>query len=270
VATRRKPNYPYEAGAYSSTPGVQRDASGKYTAEGTIESWRGSAEDICRCARKAADALSDDHASVAVRGTVTDWAGANRTYASLAELESGFVGLDGDEINAVRVEFLSPDLQAAIVARHRIPGIGVTVQGERELQVDASVRMLFRCLMRGYVDRWGGVWRPTAAIAMTMVLGALTVAVASDRSGAWPTWLLVVEVVVGLTLTLVVMVNSWQWTLVRTAVEFVPDGSTAEEPWTARVKRLRRERWVASLVGLAGVIAVGIFTNKLSDLIHWP
>jgi hypothetical protein len=63
-----------------------------------------------------------------------------------------------------------------------------------------------------------------------------------------------------------------QWTLVRTPLELIPDDAAQPEraELRARVTAVLRRRRVSRVVALIGVIALGVATNKLSDLLPWP
>ena len=124
--------------------------------------------------------------------------------------------------------------------------------------------------MRGYVDRYGGVWRPAAAIAVTLIPVALAVGLVPRIADEWPAWATAVFVVAALAVSFVVMVNSRQWTLVRTPLDLVPDDAPERTDMRARAGAFLRRPRVAAIVAVAGVVVVGIVTNKLSDLIPWP
>ena len=109
-----------------------------------------------------------------------------------------------------------------------------------------------------------------AAMAVTLIPAGLLyggIVATADKVSAVVTALAsVVAVVVGF----LIMVNSWQWTLIRTPIEFVPDDAGAKPSVFARVKDWRRHPRIAKVLALAGVVLISILANKLSDLIPWP
>ncbi len=270
--SRKKPDYPFDVGAYSTPPRTERQEDGTYVAQGSIQSWRGSLEDLARAADDATTALSEEAEGTAtLRISITDWQGRQHEYDSSQSLVTAAPETNAEQLTTARVELSGAGgTHGTVVARRTMPGVVISVVGRSRIQVDGLARLLFRGLMRGYVDRYGGIWRPTAAFATTLVPAALTFGVFTERDGHWPDWARGVLLLAGLTLTFAVMVNSWQWTLVRTPLEFVPDDAQSEEDLRRRITAVLRRPRVAKAVALVGVIAVGILSNKLSDVIPWP
>ena len=109
-----------------------------------------------------------------------------------------------------------------------------------------------------------------AAMAVTLVPAGLLyggiVATADEVS----TVITALASVVALVACFFIMVNSWQWTLVRTPIDFVSDDAGAKQSIFARVKDWRGHPRIAKVLALAGVVLISILANKLSDLIPWP
>lgn len=265
---KTKPNYQSASGAYSTSPHVQADG-GVFSAKGSIDCWRGSPQDLQRAVSQAVDALARDGLRPVARLVATDWAGVNEEYGSVDDWISS-EGDSLDDLGTLRIEIIAEDLTAAIVIRRKLPGITTEVRGGSQLRVDGFARVLHGALMRGYVDRYGGWWRPMAAMAVTLIPAGLLyggIVATADKVSAVVTALAsVVAVVVGF----LIMVNSWQWTLIRTPIEFVPDDAGAKPSVFARVKDWRRHPRIAKVLALAGVVLISILANKLSDLIPWP
>jgi hypothetical protein len=77
---KTKPNYQSDSGAYSTSPQVRPDKDG-FSATGSIQSWRGSVQDIQRVVSLATDALARDHLAPTTRLIATDWAGVSQNTA---------------------------------------------------------------------------------------------------------------------------------------------------------------------------------------------
>lgn len=270
---RKKPDYPHELGAYSKTPRVREAANGEYVAEGEIDSWRGSLEDLRRAGEAGFDALSEERTDpVTVTVSCTDSRGHHRQYESLDSFVTSAEQLAHDELNSVRIEIRQEGSGASgwIVARRLVPGVLISASGRSRIEVDGLARLLFSRLMPGYIDRYAGSWRWMAAAAITMVPAALTYAIAADRWDHWPHVLVVLFAIAGTLATLWVMTHSWQWTLYRTPLEFVPDEAPLKPDRRGQVERFLRKSWATKAIALLGLLLVGIVTNKLSDLIPWP
>lgn len=208
---RPKPAYPYAVGAYSTSPRMRRADNGTHVAEGSIQSWRGSLQDLGRVARDAKLAIAEaDGADPVVRVSLTDWQGGHRDFDSLDDFETATPQTPTDELNVVRIDLTSGAANATIVARRTMPGAVVSVRGPRKIEVDGLARLLFAGLMRGYVDRYPGVWRPVAGFAITMIPIGLTFGIASERDSHWSDWIQVPFVIAGIAITFLVMVNSWR------------------------------------------------------------
>ena len=150
---KTKPNYKYDTGAYSTSPRVQPSTDG-FSAEGSIQCWRGSPQDLQRSLSVALEALARDHLTPAIRVIATNWVGVNHEYGSVED----WISSEGDalvELGTLRIELSAEGLTAAIVVRRKIPGITTTVRGGSQLRVDGFARVLHGALMRGYVDRYG-------------------------------------------------------------------------------------------------------------------
>jgi hypothetical protein len=268
MAARNKPNYQRETGAYSTVPRVQACNDG-FSATGSIECWRGSREDLQRVVQLAADALARDDLEPNIRVIATDWSGVSQNYDSVADWSLN-TGDALEQLGTLRIEIHTEGLTAAVVVRRKIPGVTVAVKGLSTLRVDSFARLLHRTLMRGYVDRYGGWWRPAAAIALTLVPAGLFFSGISATAGEVPAGVTALASVAALVACFFIMVNSWQWTLVRKPIEFVRDEAVIETPITARVRAWRRHPRVLQILALAGVVLISIVANKLSDLIPWP
>jgi hypothetical protein len=265
---KTKPNYQYDFGAYSTPPRVQPD-KGEFSANGSIECWRGSPQDLQRVVSLAADVLACDDLAPTVRLITTDWSGVSKEYGSVED----WVSSEGDafeELGTLRIEISAEGLTTAVVVRQKIPGITTTVQGASQLRVDGFARALHKALMGGYVDRYGGWWRPTAALAVTLIPAGLFYGGILATAGEVPAGVTALASVAALVACFFILINSWQWTLVRTPVEFVPDDADAKKSVAARFKDWRRHPRIASVLALAGVVLISILANKLSDLIPWP
>lgn len=268
MATRNKPNYQHETGAYSTIPRVQAVEDG-FSASGSIECWRGSREDLERVVTLAADALARDDLIPSIRMIATDWTGVSQEYGSVEDWSAN--ACDAlEELGTLRIEMRAESLTAAVVVRRKIPGITVTVHGPSTLRVDSLARLLHGALMRGYVDRYAGWWRPAAAMVLTLVPAGLFFGGISATAGEIPAGVTALASVAALVVCFFIMINSWQWTLIRTPIEFVHDEAPTETPLPARVSAWRRHPRVLQVLTLAGVVLVSIVANKLSDLIPWP
>lgn len=269
--SKPKPNYPYALGAYSTSPQIRKVADGVYSADGSVQAWRGSTEDLCRVTDDAVAALAERAAGEpSITATISLWLGQSRTFATLAEFRAAAAELDDDQISAIRIDVAEGPLSGTLVARRRMPGVLVSAQGPDRIEVDGLARLMFAQAMQGYVDRYGGVWRPFAAIAVTLVPVALALRIGTSLAEEWPAWATALFAAAALAVCFVVMVNSWQWTLVRTPLDLIPNDAPERRDIRARVGAFLGHPRVARVLALAGVIVIGIVTNKISDVIHWP
>jgi hypothetical protein len=268
---RKKPDYQYDRGAYSTTPTTQEGPDGTYVAEGSIQSWRGSVQDLVRAAEDGVDALREDSEErPSVRASLTDWHGEHRPYETLEAFERDAAQMPDDQINVMRIDIGDQDgTTVAIVARRTIPGIKVSARGTRRVRVDGVVRLVFSQLMRGYIDRGGGI-RPILWLAVATVPMALTFGIASERDDNWSDWVQVPFVIVGIAITFAGLAWAIGWIAVKTPLEFVPDDAPSREDVHVRVLGLFRFPWVTRILALLGVVAIGVITNKISDVIPWP
>jgi hypothetical protein len=265
---KNKPNYQSASGAYSASPQVQPDGGG-FAAAGSIDCWRGSPQDLQRAVSQAIEALARENLTPTVRLIATDWAGVNEEYSSVDDWISG-QGDSLEDFGTLRIEITAEDLTAAIAVRRKLPGITTEVRGGSQLRVDGFARVLHGALMRGYVDRYGGWWRPMAAMAVTLIPAGLLyggIVATADEVSAVITALASVAALVA---CFFIMVNSWQWTLVRTPIDFVSDDAGAKQSIFGRAKDWRGHPRIAKVLALAGVVLISILANKLSDLIPWP
>jgi hypothetical protein len=268
---RTKPNYQAALGAYASTPRLAK-TDGAYRARGSIQAWRGSIEDLGRVGEEAHEALAEQGEQPTITGIVTLWSGKQRQLSSVDEFCAEATAVSEEQISSLRIGLAQGPMLGTIVARRTMPGVVVDVRGPNRIAVDGLARLMFTSAMGGYVDRYNGIWRPTGALATTLVPVGLFVGVGTRISDKWPAWAVVLYGVAALVATFTIMVNSWQWTLVRTPLELVPDDAAQPEraELRARVTAVLRRRRVSRVVALIGVIALGVATNKLSDLLPWP
>jgi hypothetical protein len=270
---RTKPNYEHELGAYSTAPNTEETSDGRYEAKGDIECWRGSVGDLSRAAQEVVESLAEnttDPATVSV--SCTDSTGRHRRYDSLEEFGASASQVPDDDLSTLRIEIRkdATDTAGAIVARRVMPGVLIHASGRNRIEVDGFARLLFRRLMPGYIDRYGGMWRWLTAVAITLVPAALFYGIAADRWDNWPHALSILVGIIGVPVTFWVMVHSWQWTLYRTPVEFVPDEAPPGADWRGSIENFFRRSWVAKALALVGILALGVITNKISELIPWP
>lgn len=269
---KRKPHYRSTAGAYSTSPRLLREADGAFTSAGSIEAWRGSVEDLLRVAEAGRTALAERTSDrVTVTTVVTLWSGRTLHASSLDAFLAAAKTVDEADISALRIEARTAMTTAVVVARRTIPGVVVSVSGPDRFEVDGLVRLMFAEAMRGYVDRYGGIWRPTASFATAAVPGAFMFALVVRLAEVWPDWATVLVALAALAVGFLILINSWQWTLLRTPLVLVADLDA--RPGTEVRMRFRaffERRLVARICALAGVVLLSIVANKLSDLIPWP
>jgi hypothetical protein len=254
---------------------VESLASGGYEAIGEVESWRGSIEDLHRVVGAAVEALAEilpgKPLTLKLLCTKTD--GTQVSYASLSDFLSHAGGPPFESVSAVRMELDFPqnDLEASVVARRTIPGVVVSVTGANRIEVDGLAQLLFEEAMHGYVDRY-----PVARWLMALVLSAspvlIAIAIVNSTKDALP---LIAEILItatGVAGTLASLVPGYRLSLTSTGVEFVPDLviTMVRRPLKERLRAFFARRRVRAVLGSVTLIALGIVTNKLSDLIPWP
>jgi hypothetical protein len=204
---RTKPNYQAALGAYASTPRLAK-TDGAYRARGSIQAWRGSIEDLGRVGEEAHEALAEQGEQPTITGIVTLWSGKQRQLSSVDEFCAEATAVSEEQISSLRIGLAQGPMLGTIVARRTMPGVVVDVRGPNRIAVDGLARLMFTSAMGGYVDRYNGIWRPTGALATTLVPVGLFVGVGTRISDKWPAWAVVLYGVAALVATFTIMVNS--------------------------------------------------------------
>ena len=109
-----------------------------------------------------------------------------------------------------------------------------------------------------------------AAFAVTLIPAGLLYGGISETADSVSAPVTALASVAALVVSFLIMVNSWQWTLVRTPIEFIPDEADGKRPMSDRLRDWRNHPRIAPALALAGVVLISIVGNKLSDLIPWP
>lgn len=275
---RTKPNYRYGSGAYGQRRSLRKAGGGGFSTQADIRAWRGSIQDVARTAEEAAGAIEESsgtapHQRVAL--TFSD--GTQQHYASLSDFESAALEAPPHRLTAVRIGPADeapagdePPITATVVLRKEFPAVLMSVTGRDRIRVEGLGSLTFQSLMRGYVDDLPTFWRPIVAFSSPLVPFLLVSQTLGDEIEGLSVGLRALVLIPVGVFSIWLLVKSLGWVSWKIPLEFVPDSAISSPSLTERARDLRANRWVVRGVTLAGVVTIGVITNKLSDLVPWP
>jgi len=170
-------------GAYSQPPHLVDEGPGRTTAAASIESWRGTPEELLAVVRSLEGAAPG---AQAIAASLTWSDGRSERATSLDDVTELVLGLRDDRAAILRVEVDGDGARGAVLVASRFePGLAVEILDSDAGRALGNAELAFRRMMVGYVDRMGGVrglaWM-LAAIAPLMLVG---IALAPGSASGW-------------------------------------------------------------------------------------
>jgi hypothetical protein len=232
----------------------------------SVESWQGTVAELLN----PIEEIQYDLGEALVTATVISFDGVFREFNSAAEVLSYCNDVGVDSILSIRVVCAALDgsIAATLVARPKVPGVILDVNGPGRSVVLGLTELAFQRMMIGYVDRLGA-WRGAAWMATAIAPVLLISMTFSAAQAPWWVRLLVGMVAFGGSfLTLILTYSAFQFGRGFELVDKLPERRSVQlAVLLKRVKRNKRTRFILWVVGTLFLAVVG---NKLSDLILWP
>ncbi|RGC70301.1 hypothetical protein C5N14_07745 [Micromonospora sp. MW-13] len=256
-------------GAYASAPALDRvQNTGVIGASAYVECWSGTVDELCSVLEQLSrnPMGSEDEAALACVSWTDGTSSAANELDSLREL---LAPERLAEVLAVRISVRTDSgTKATLVARQKLPGLVLRVEGNESAAVLGASELAFRRMMVGYVDRMGGLralfWMLSGIAPMILVSWAVQ---QSDASVPARLGLLTVAILSGFSLFAFsgprLQVNQALVLLVR-----VPDNRMQQ--WRVLAKSVYANKRTKAIAGVAGALILGVIGNKLSDLIPFP
>jgi hypothetical protein len=254
--------------AYASAPSLKPPAwAGESRASAHIECWSGTVDEL----NSVIEALGPrDCADDNLEEARISWSDGTQTV--LSDFDSIRNALPPERFaDVLAIRFVAKSASgvgATMVARRKIPGLELCVEGSDAASVLGTGEILFQRMMAGYVDRMGGfrplVWMLLALAPMILVSWAV------ERNATSATGRLVlvaIAVLSGLSL----FALSGPKLLVDkplALLEFAP--KSRFDRWKASALSAYRHRYAKATLAVLGALVVGIIGNKLSELIPFP
>ena len=238
-------------------PDIEQLPDGGYLATRDIDSWRGALGLLL-------DAAEAPGTPASFTAEVTLASGEHQAFSSAESLRSSGLESRPDDLSAVRLvaTYNGSPLEAIIGARPEFPGAYTEVRGDDKARSIGAAVLIHERMMDGHRDRLT-TFRFLGAAGLAFL--PLFVFSATHL----PKWTLIFAVVAVLPL----LSAGFAIFSVKTPVEFVmpPDPVPSwHERARAWIAAALQNRWVKWTLRGVGLVLLGIATNKVSDLIHWP
>ncbi|WP_459804192.1 hypothetical protein [Herbidospora sp. RD11066] len=242
---------------------------GSFLAAAGIECWKGTLDELMVAIRSLPQAIGVEQISI-VRAWISWTSGQQEVISNIDSLNQRLEGATLEEIFSLRVEVASSPqgISGLVVARQRIPGLLVNVNGNDQAKVLGVTQLVFQEMMIGYVDRMGG-WRAPIWILLSLApMMLVSFFIQENAENNVSRSFLVIASAASAIMILGLGYRMLQHSIAFTLVQVLPRkrGSALLE-WAIKKYRIPAIKWLA---GLVGVILVGIATNKIADWIPWP
>jgi hypothetical protein len=256
--------------AYAQEPTIERLGDQRWRSESDIECWKGSPSDLGEVLALAVAGAAADEGHAQLSGRLTLANGEQTDFTSVEDFMQCVAELDPDDVTLLRFDVHdgTGDLKATLIARHRIPGVVLTVEGRDRFRVLGVAQLAWERLSENYVDRLGS-WRLLLSIAIAVVPAAPAFYIAGRDDV--PQGLQAVAGLLGLVVALVVMLVAWGPLQNNNALTISPEPAVPVSERQPHVAiRLWRNRWVQRGAALLGALGLAILSNLIAAaLIDW-
>lgn len=174
-----------------------------------------------------------------------------------------------DDVLSIRLEASGDTTSGVLVARKKIPGLMVQLEGGSESQILGAAELTFRRMMVGYVDRMGG-WRSLAWMLTAfapIVLASL--AVSARDSNLLPRLAIMLPAGIG---SLAAFSYSYKSILNGNPLMLyyeLPERASFRGAINRGQSVINRPL-VRPILGALGALTLGIIGNKIADLLPYP
>ncbi|MFG1606979.1 hypothetical protein [Actinoplanes sp. NPDC049265] len=254
--------------AYAAAPAFRKSKDGSSKVVATVDCWRGTVEELCSIVESLLSRppkLRPD----TVHARILWIDGTNSDLVGLKQVEELLKPQRLQDVLAIRFDSAMDDAGlVSLVARQRIPGLVLQVEGNDPAFALGAAELAFRRMMAGYVDRMGGLR------ALTWMLFGLTpmilVSWAVGRSDIGTTTRLLLFGVAVISGFSMFRFSGPRLLVGRPLVllERIPDSRSQE--LKSHAVSLYSRTYVKVAAGVAGSLFLGVLGNKLADLIPFP